>query len=239
MIKFKQRGSVIIVVVMVLFIVASVGAVAARLSMVSTNLASNGIAKRLMQQEASTAMFYLKEYGVLTDKKKPEGVYGYALNLQNREAVFCYRGQNPNNFFSTSSVSVLYWPSGTSAPTNPNGKNGFCKSETSTPTYTSARNAVMTQISLRYTTETAAAFTGDSGATGSVMVAYVTSVMPNMVLSNVSGGNVDTCLSSKMSEPIAPVGTSGSASAMQSVTDCLEGINVPYVTLKSKFLIPS
>ena len=177
MIKLKQRGSVIVVVVMILFIVASVGAVAARLSMVSTSLASNGIAKRLMHQEANVAMYYLKEYGDLIEKKKTTGVYGYASSMQNREVVFCYRGQNPNTFFSTSSVSVIYWPSGSSSPSNPNGKNGFCKFETSNPTYTSARNAVMTQISLRYTTETAASFTGDAAATGNVMAAYVTSVL--------------------------------------------------------------
>jgi len=239
MILKKHQGSVIVVVVMILFIVASVGAVAARLSMVSTSLASNGIAKRLMQQDASVAMYYLKDFGDITEKKKPAGVYGYALGIQDREAVFCYRGQNPNNFFSTSSVSVIYWPSGSSAPTSTIGKNGYCKSDTSSPTYSSSRNAVMTQISLRYSTETPASFTGNSSATGNVMVAYATSVMPNMAPSEVTKGEIDNCLSTKMSQPLVPSGITPSDSAKASVSECLEGLNVPSFTVMSKFLIPS
>lgn len=237
MIKLKQRGSVIVVVVMILFIVGAVGAVAARLSMVSTSLASNGTAKRLMQQEANIAMYYLKEYGDLVAKKEPTGVYGYALSRQDREIVFCYRGQNPNSFFSTSNVSVIHWPSGSSSPTTLNGKNGYCKFNTSSPTYSSARNAVMTQTSLRYTTESAASFTGNPAATGSVMAAYVTSVMPNMT-PNTSSGEVDLCLSERMSQPVAPTGATGSATATQSVAECLEASNTPYYTLVSKFLVP-
>lgn len=234
----KQKGSVLIVIVMILVIVASIGVVSSRLSIVSTNLSSIGIAERLMQQEANVAMYYLKDYGNLTDKKKLTGVYGYAGARQNQEIVFCYKGQDPSSFFSTSSVSIMYWPTGVSSPNGSSiGSNGYCKSNSSSGTYSSARNAVLTQVSLRYTNETAASFTGDSSATGQVMVAYVTSVMPNMLIPTVSKSDVDNCLSSRMSQPIVPSGVTPSGTAKESISDCLDRLSVPHDTIMSKFLV--
>lgn len=236
--KHKQNGSVLIVIVMILVIVASIGVVASRLSIVSTNLSSLGIADRMLTQEADVAMYYLKDYGYIADKDVPTGVIGYAKDRQNREIVFCYKGQNPDNFFSPSKASVMYWPAGSSTPNGSSiGGNGYCKSNTSGSDYSSARNAILTQVTIKRTDETAASYTGDPTSNGEVYVAHVTTLMPNMILSNVSKSDIDNCLSTRMSQPIPPSGVTPSASARESVSDCLERLNVPHKTVASKFAL--
>lgn len=236
MISQKQNGSVLIVIVMILVIVASIGVVASRLSIVSTNLSSLGIANRLLSQEANVAMYYLMDYGNFIDKQAPTGFIGFAKARQNSEIVTCYKGQDPDMFFSPSKASVIYWPTGASAPNGSSmGSNGYCKSNTSSAGYSSARNAVLTQVSVRYTSETAASYSGDPTSMGEVYVAHITTLMPNMVKSDVSKSDIDNCLSTRMSQPIPPVGVSPSSSGRESVSDCLERLSVPHKTITIKF----
>lgn len=229
----NQNGSVLIIMVIVLAVVASIGAVAIRNSVVSTNLLTAGVADRIMLQEANSAMFQLKDRGTLAEKELPEGIFGFAKQHQNKEVVFCYKGENTNTFFSTTKASLMYVAPLVSTPNSSSiGDNGYCNANSD---YSNSRNIVLTQVSLRYTSDSISTFTGDAAAVGDVYVAYITTVMPNMNPQNTNQDNINTCLSKRLNQPRTTTNAYTGSATSESVSACLTRLYIPHKTIMSKF----
>ena len=238
--KYAQRGSTLIVVLVILLLITIIGTLAIRQSLVSLNIATNGQVQQLMFQNSDAAMFNVEDVNSLARQLAGDGMFGYirTANNKGKELVFCYKGTQPG-FFSLANASVMQWKEGQVAPDGTElGSGGYC-SVNSANNYTSGRRAVMTQVSIQFvslssgTTPFAGTALGTDAETAKVItpekaIVHTISIMPT--LSSASNTDINTCLSTKMSNPSVPTGVTATAGASQSVSQCIAALNVPFET---------
>ncbi|NHB58074.1 hypothetical protein G9F32_08565 [Acinetobacter sp. 194] len=228
----SQKGSTLIVVLIMLLLITIVGTWAIRGSMTSLNIATNTQAQVLLKQ-TSDAVFYQLENDTSDDLTLQkmllgDGILAYLMRTENlgKELVFCIRGENANNWEGARQGSIVYWSDKNTINNSELGINGFCKADNSSD-FISSRQAVITRVSVRVASsnEDFAHLTeGQSlpdgkGTDISTIIVNATSLLPS--LSNASSSQVNGCISNY---------TSYVDKILQNKTvmDCLSEFNVPY-----------
>lgn len=228
----SQNGSVLIVVLVMLIVIAIAGTWAIRSSITSLNISTNAQASSLLVQNSDSVFFTLenKTSNALqfAEMRIGDGMLAYALRPENKgkELVFCVRGNVTDNFSGSRIASSVYWQNKKIVNTEL-GQNGFC--QTTRGDFISGRQAVMTQVTVRAADtdrDWEHMMEGDdkesSKSTGiQRVVITATSLLPN--LSSASVQQVNNCLKNHTSfvDPLVENDT---------VTDCLARNNVPYST---------
>ena len=256
--KKTQSGAALIVVLIFLVAIMVIGTIAIRQSMVGLSIATNSQVQQLLTQNSDSAFFSTEDISNLTQALSGSGMFGYVSNVsdRNKELVFCYRGDQPD-FFDIGRANIIEWESGKSEPTNNNfGVDGYCDASqgSSNNWFTSGRRAVMTQVSVKFSTvEELDPFYDRTRATdtktGQVEEAkrvkiFSVSLMPE--LTSVSRADINTCLQSHMNEVTVPsdttkptisAGIPDKDNPLKSVTECLTSLNVPFTTQVSEYTI--
>ncbi len=237
----KQNGSVLIVVLIMIVVIAMIGTWAVRSSITSLNISTNAQAQSLLMQN-SDSVFYKLENKTQNDltfaqMRIGDGMLAYVLRPENKgkELVFCIRGTQTDNFSGSRIASSVYWQ-GTEIMNTELGTSGFC--QTHRGDFISGRQATMTQVAVRAadaSRDWEHMMEGDdkesSKSTGIQKVVITsTSLLPN--LSNASIQEVNACLKDYTSyvDPLVDNNT---------VTDCLSKLNVPYSTQEMEYSLRS
>lgn len=239
--KNAQKGSVLIVVLIMLVLLILVGTWAIQGSINSLRIATNVQAQNLLKQTSDSVFFTLENKTddelSFTKMRIGDGMLNYTLRPENKgkELVFCIRGETTDNFEGSRLASVVYW-NGATINNTEMGKNGFCQVNRLTD-FLSGRNAVMTQVTVRAATndqDWEHMLEGDdketSKSTGIQKVAITaTSILPN--LSDATSSDVNSCLTNYTSFVDDALKTN------KTVTDCLSKKNVPYSTQQMEYTI--
>ena len=133
------------------------------------------------------------------------------------------------------------------------GTDGYCSvSATTGNFFTSGRRAVMTQISVKFSSQSDSdPFYGMQYGTDEKGVkfeknkpvkVFAVSIMPT--LTTTSGAKIDACLNSHMSEVTIPSGVTPSTAkdadgvrVDDSITDCLSRLNIPFTSQVTEYMI--
>lgn len=243
--KRAQYGATLVVVLVLLVIVTLLGTMAIRQSLTSLNIATNSQAQSLLIQSSDTAFFRTEDATELARNMLSQGMFGYVRGDTNKgkELVFCFRPKVNTIFFDISKASVISWFSGTSPNNSELGTDGYCN-VTVTNDFTSNRQAVVTQVTVKVadTTSTPFQFVQQGTDTESAkvdtmdrIVVYSTSIIPGLAPSSTTSVQINACFSNHMSDPKIPVGATADTDADDSVTDCLGKLNVPYSTQVTEY----
>lgn len=231
-----QRGSTLIVVMVLLLAITIIGTLAIRQSIVSLNIATNSQAQQLMIQNSDAAMFNVEDTNNLRRSIVPDGMFGAIRGPENKgkELVFCFRGDRAQ-FFNLSQASLIYVNESGTTVNNEFGSSGFCRTGASTNNFfTSARRAVITQVSVSFRNSANAAPFQDAlrGTDEEIsrmqrterVVVNTTSLMP--ALSTADPDDIDDCLDSRISN-----------STTNGVANCLANLGVPYITHVTEYTL--
>lgn len=246
----KQRGATLIVVLFLLLAIIVLGTLAVRQSLVSLNIATNSQAQQLLLQNSDAAFFNVEREDNIIQALSTSGMFGYISGAtdKDKEMVFCYRGAEPS-FFDINRASIIYWKTGTQAPTNNEfGLNGYCDAaESTTNFFTSGRKAVMTQVAVKFSSisENDPFFGAQYGTDDETVKfdrskpvkVFAVSVMPT--LTNADATDINNCFKNHMSETTVPEDTAVAlnADSRKTVTECLSDLNVPYTSHVTEYVI--
>ncbi|GAB3051984.1 hypothetical protein GCM10027155_17850 [Acinetobacter apis] len=248
----QQGSAVFAITVIVLLLITIIGAVAVRQSMTGLNISTNAQAKQIMFQSSDAALSkFQNANGTLVLSVSNILELSRNNSTDGKEIVFCYQ-KTQAEFFSNIRYSVTEWIRGQGQPSSSHGVLGYCQAGNNN-FFNSGRNAVLTQISIQnLPSETTQPFEGQSlgtdiqslnstsggGNTPQVnynLRVYAVSLMPT--LSSASNENINTCLRSRMNNPINPDSSTSQVSTEQTISQCLNVLAVPFVTLTSDFLL--
>ena len=236
MMKRKEQGATLIVVLMLLLAITIIGTLAIRQSLVSLNIATNSQATQLMLQNSDAAIFNVEDSTNLARSLARDGMFGYIKTDSNKgkELVFCFRGSN-TQFFNLSDASLIYLnDSGTLVDTDL-GVAGYCQSGGTNNFFTSNRRAVMTQVSVSFVANAAGSQPFEDSVRGTdddipldkrqKVIVHAVSLMPT--ISTETTANIDTCLRR----------LSNSTNANFSINACLTNLNVPFTTHVTEYTL--
>lgn len=241
--KAAERGATLIVILILLLLVTIIGTFAVRQSMTSLNIATNSQAQQLMFQNAQSYLLKLTSSQVDQQKINASvfGMIGFATQTENigHEVAYCY-SESMTGLFDVSRVAVNdNTTAGTDAgtnlvktktrPLNGTGSTGFCDPEggTKADNYSSARDAVMTQVYVKAKQKSSDIFSNFNEGTDHPSVStpvipvriHVISVVPGLSNNNIS--QIKICFSNFPAEQIDSIVTG-------TVTQCLKKYNIPF-----------
>ena len=232
-----QKGSTLIIVLILLLALTIIGTLAVRQSIVGLNIATNGQAQQLLTQNSDAVMFNVEDASNLAQAMAGNGMFRYLAGAQNvgKELVFCYRGDR-QEFFNLRNASIIRQDENGVIENNSKGITGYCR--VAQNTYTSNRRAVMTQVSVVYQgaaqngifannvrgTDEEAAKIG----TRSTVLVFAISLMPT--LGTADAAAIDNCLTNRLAH---------TSVANLRLTTCLANLNVPFTTHVTEYLVGS
>lgn len=82
-----QKGSTLIVVLILLLVITVIGTLAVRQSLTSLNIATNSQAQQLLMQSSDSVLYRLGAEGFASTSGNPTSLLGYALQNQGKEVV--------------------------------------------------------------------------------------------------------------------------------------------------------
>jgi len=244
-----QRGATLIVVLVMLVVITVIGTLAVKQGLVSLNVATNSQAQQLLMQNSDAAFFNVEREANLIQSLSSSGMFGYINGAVNKdkELVFCFMGEEAD-FFDINRASLMVWESGSAPINNTLGNDGYCSvAATTSNFFTSGRRAVMTQIAVKFSSQSDNdPFYGMQYGTDEKGVkfeknkpvkVFAVSIMPTLTTANAA--DIDTCLNSRMNEVTIPSGVTVAADSefRQSVTDCLAGLNIPFTSHVTEYMI--
>lgn len=246
----SQRGATLIVVMIMLLLVTIIGTLAVKQGLISLNVATNSQAQQLLMQNSDAAFFNVEREANLIQGLSSSGMFGYINGAVNKdkELVFCFRGQE-SNFFDIGQASLMVWEPAKLTPTsNTLGTAGYCSVAATTGNFfTSGRRAVMTQVAVKFSSQSDNdPFFGMQYGTDEKGVkfeknkpvkVFAVSIMPTLTTAKAT--DIDACLNSHMNEITIPPGTTVPADSefRKSVTDCLAGLNIPFTSQVTEYMI--
>jgi len=245
----SQRGATLIVVMIMLVAIIVIGTLAIKQGLISLNVATNSQAQQLVMQNSDAVFFNVERDGNLIQSLTASGMFGYISGAANKdkEMVFCFLGDK-DSFFDINRASLMTWTAGDAGPVNSTlGTDGYCSVASSGNFFTSGRRVVMTQVAVKFSSQSENdPFYGMQYGTDEKGVkfeknkpvkVFAVSIMPT--LTTATAEQIDTCLNSRMSEVTIPSGSTVANTSVfrQSVTDCLAGLNIPFTTQVTEYLI--
>lgn len=213
----RQKGSSILVVVMVISVIGIISSASMRSALTSKEQANLSLVKQVIDSENSIALFNLSSFNPSVGINNT--IHTLADNNPDKEIVYCVGGNN-------TPTSIMQWPSTSATPNNAAaGLNGYCKVGNLNK-IKGERVVTLTQVSVRRdTTKLPGFISNDKKTTGKVYVATVTSLMPG--LSNATSAAIDTCLNSRVNNTSMITHTQGTDIQRKSVVECLVDLGVP------------
>lgn len=246
----SQRGATLIVVMIMLLVITVLGTLAIKKGLISLNIATNSQAQQLLMQNSDAAFFNVEREANLIQSLSSSGMFGYINGAVNKdkELVFCFVGEE-KEFFDINRASLMVWEAAKAAPTNNTlGMAGYCSVAATTGNFfTSGRKAVMTQIAVKFSSQSDNdPFYGMQYGTDEKGVkfeknkpvkVFAVSIMPT--LTTAKSADIDACLNAHMNEVTIPSGTTVATNSVfrQSVTDCLAGLNIPFSSQVTEYMI--
>lgn len=249
MMKTKQQGATLIVVLILLVIITVIGTLAIRSSLTALNIATNSQAQQLLVQNSDSAIFNVENPALLIRNTAYDGLFGQVKTDANKgkELVFCYRGVS-SSFYDYSQASFMKWISGTAPSNSELGLDGYCKIDDAN-FFTSGRRAVMTQVAVKVNTSTDSQSVGldqafqhmqqgtdvDSAKIdkSEKILVTATSIVP--ALSSATDTDINNCFSKHMNQVVIPSGVMPASGMGKSVAECLQGIGVPVNTQVTEY----
>lgn len=241
--KYKQTGSALIVVLVVVMLLTIIGVMAVRSGLFGLGMATHSQATHIMDQNNDAALFKIEDSSKFSEFLIGTGLFGYPKMETNRdkELVICYRGKM-DQFYQFYRASLVYELKGASK--NPviediggSARSGFCQVDNKKSDFVSGRAAAMTQISVRVSGDVGGQSDpfshyqeGTDPETGKLdeavrLIITTTTVMP--VLSTESNDNINACMKN--------LSYVDSTSALETVSECLSKYSVPYKTQVSEY----
>lgn len=222
----KQRGSSLIVVLLVVIIVSLGLAASIRSTMVSGHVSMNTQMDLLMRNENDVALYHTVDRGRTIVSTSVLGLYGISRSNPNEEVVFCAPENMRDSLFSVVRYNTIRWFSG-DAP-NRVSSFGYCRAD-SDGDYATARKHTMTQISVRYNPDiNPSDLTKGAIASGSVFIVTATTAMPKHAKKGVSSAAINTCFGLRMNGvQVIRSHQRGTAETRRSVAECLSNLGVP------------
>jgi hypothetical protein len=234
----NQKGATLIVVLILLVALTVIGTLAVRQSIVALSIATNGQAQQLLTQNSDAAIFNIEDPDAYEDYAQEKGLFGFLQGQRvGKELVFCYRGSS-TRFFNIAQSSIIF-NEGNTVINNSEGTAGYCRVGGTNNFFTSNRRAVLTQVSLVSRaiddeTDNVKPFQysvrgqDNAFAKGSDPVRIIVNAISLMpALSTATDAEINACLSNHLST---------TAVGGQTVTTCLTGLNVPFVTHVSEYI---
>lgn len=239
MLRKKEQGATLIIVLMLLLAITIIGTLAVRQSLVSLNIATNNQASQLMLQSSDAAIFNVEDSTNLARSLAKDGMFGYIKtdSHKGKELVFCFRGTNAQ-FFNLADASLAYMEEG-SANLNLNsmGTAGYCQARSSNNFFTSNRRAVMTQVSISFVSNGTGSKPFEDSVRGTddevpiekreKVIVHAISLMPT--ISSASMTDIDNCL--------RRLSNTTSIDVNISITSCLAGLNVPFTAHVTEYTL--
>lgn len=252
--KKYQTGATLILVLIFLVAMTIIGTLAIRQSMVSLSIATNSQVQQLLTQNSDAALYKAENPSDLAYSLSPAGLFGYINNAKdkNKELVFCFRGDQ-TQFFNISQASLMQWKEGSDELTNNSlGTRGYCDASANSGTanwFTSGRKAVLTQVSVKFPTDSSLdnpfydRARGSDSQKGQIEEAkrvkiFAVSIMPS--LSKAPRTDINNCLTGRMNQVTVPEDKDSStltADQKIDITACLTQLNVPFTTQVSEYTI--
>lgn len=244
MMKNKQIGSALIVILVVVLLLTIIGVMAVRSGIFGLNVATNSQVSRIMDQNNDAALFKLEDSSQFAEFLVGTGLFGYPKMDTNRdkELVICYRGSS-TEFYQFYRASLAYTEQ-VGADTKVfvediggSARSGFCQISEDKADFVSGRAAAMTQIAVRVsgsagTDNDPFAFyqEGTDAETGKLdeavrLIITSTTVMP--VLSSADNDVINACM-----KGISYLDASVDA---ETVSECLSKNSVPFKTQVSEY----
>lgn len=149
-----QKGSALIVVLVIVIILTIIGVMAIRSGIVGLAIATNSQASHIMDQNNDGALFKIENSSNFDEFLLGTGLFGFPKMEANRdkELVICYRG-NMTQFYQFYHASLVYLEQGENEPKIENiggsSRSGFCQINKNKKDFVSGRAAAMTQIAVR------------------------------------------------------------------------------------------
>ena len=242
MMKTKQEGATLIVVLILLVIITLIGTLAIRSSLTALNIATNSQAQQLLVQNSDAAIFNVEDPDLIERNTAYDGLFGLVKSDANKgkELVFCYKG-TATEFYDFSRASFMQWVSGTAPNNSELGIDGYCKMDSSNNFFTSGRKAVMTQVSIKVNTDASSnldrAFEHMQRGTdvesakidkSEKILVTATSIVPSMSTANDT--DINNCFSTHMNQVVIPSGVTPATGMNKSVSQCLQDLGVPVNT---------
>lgn len=244
MMKIKQAGSALIVILVVVLLLTIIGVMAVRSGIFGLNVATSSQVSRILDQNNDAALFKIEDSTQFAEFLVGTGLFGYPKMDTNRdkELVICYRGKSAEFYqFYRASLAYIEKTDGVDEVKIENiggdARPGFCQVSSDKADFVSGRAAAMTQIAVRVSGDTGAdsdpfAFyqEGTDTETGKLdeavrLIITATTVMP--ALSSETNATINACLRG-MSYLDASV-------SAETVAECLSKHSVPFKTQVSEY----
>lgn len=229
----KQNGATLIVVLIILLVIALVGTLAVKSSILGLKVSTNSLVRSLLLENSNSALFNIEDPSQIARQLALDGMFSYFNAIDNvaDELVFCYRLSSMNTFYSADKVSVIGRDNGTTKM----GITGFCKAGE----FSSGRSAIQAQIYLKKNMDnTSSAFStvpnGTSLGQSEVPVVAnnigvtVISILPSYA--GATDAQIEACFKKtaiKKSE------------TTETVEECFEALNIPYNLQHADYIVGS
>ncbi len=239
--KFHQRGATIIVVLFVLILMALIGTLAVKQSLMGLGIATNSQIQSLSQQTADAVFFSLEKdnnnAAILQKNLSSLGLFGMVKSdsFLEKELVFCFRPKAQANVFSLQKSSVIYATSNSEVNNSELGSEGFCKYTTTD--YSSSRDVMISQIAVKKKSSSGdAPFkyfpTGTDTTTVQLDQVQPVQIIVTTILPGASSGSgsgwgdyekqINSCFNSHINEK------STTYAGQKTVAECFADLGVPY-----------
>lgn len=224
-IKGSQKGSSILVVIMVISVIGIISAASMRSALTSREQANLSLVDQVINNESSVALFDLTSYNINSGVNA--NLHTLANSNPDKEIVYCVGDKT--------AVSIMQWPGTVATPNNSAiGGNGYCKTS-----YMSRnkgeRKVTLTQVALRRDKTTLPSIvSGDKVLTGRVFVATVTTLMPGK--SSATYASIDACLNTRVNNMTMVNHNLGTDVVRKPVVECLRDLGVPAVSLTHTYI---
>ncbi|QIO09964.1 pilus assembly protein PilX [Acinetobacter lanii] len=218
----EQRGSTLIVTLIILLLIVLVGTMAVRSGILGLRLATNSQIQILLLENSNAALFNIEDPNQISRQLAQDGMFSYfnAADHATDELVFCYRASE-NNFFSMSKASAISH----SGDISKIGLDGFCKANQ----FSTGRSAIISQVYIKKNLESAVPFSHFASGTslGQSNLPVVSNHISVTVIStlpsfaHVSTAEIEQCFKKLSSE----------------VSVCFSNLSIPYNTQHADYVV--
>ena len=247
MINKKQLGSVLIIVLIIVFLMSAMSTLIIKKSLIALQSATSHQVQQLLLQDADAAIFHLEDPKTLQENLTSNGVLNFVLAEHNwdKELVFCYQGKAPQ-LYTMNQASVIQITNDHQIFNHELGHAGYCRIDQHHNFFSSDRKVVMTQIALRvnadhqvtspFTMKTKSVATQIEQASQIKNITMiVTSSLPAM--SSASDNEINLCFSTHMNQIVSLGAKTALTDIEQSVSQCLQQLGIPVHTQRMTYQV--
>lgn len=244
MMKIKQAGSALIVILVVVLLLTIIGVMAVRSGIFGLNVATSSQVSRILDQNNDAALFKIEDSTQFAEFLVGTGLFGYPKMDTNRdkELVICYRGKSAEFYqFYRASLAYIEKTDGVDEVKIENiggdARPGFCQVSNDNADFVSGRAAAMTQIAVRVSGDTGTdsdpfsfyqeGTDTESGKLDEAVRLIITSTTVMPVLSSALNETINACM-----QGISYLDASVDA---ETVAECLSKHSVPFKTQVSEY----